>query len=253
MKLFRRVARGHPQLALLDGWHLIQEAERAGLVILEVAIASGRMDHASPALLDRLGRTDTRITAVSREVMDAMSPVRTPSGVVALARRPVAPSASVLEPAPSLVIVAAGLQDPSNAGALLRAAEGVGATGVVLAGDAVDPWGWKALRAGMGSTFRLPVVRERDLLPTCEDLRDRGLQVLAAVPRGGIPAHERQLTGPVAFVVGGEGPGVPHEVLAMADATISIPMRATVDSLNVAVAAALLAYEAVRQRAAGNA
>lgn len=248
VKLFRRVARGDPGFALLDGWHLLGEAERVGLVIVEAAVLTGPLEPDAAALLDRLARTAARITNVSLEVMSAMSPVRTPSGVVALARRPAAPMASVLEPAPALVVLAAGLQDPGNVGALIRAAEAVGATGVILGGDGVDPWGWKALRAAMGSTFRFPVSRERNLLATCVDLREQGVQLLAAVPRGGTPVHEQQLTGAVAFVVGGEGAGVPPALLSLADGRISVPMRETVESLNAAVAAALLVYEAARQR-----
>ncbi len=245
---FRHVARGDPHLALLDGWHLIQDAERAGVVITEVGVSPAALDPAAAALLDRLATHDTKITQVSPEVLHAISPVHTPSGIVATARRPLAEMTSMLEPAPSLVILATGLQDPGNVGALLRSAEALGATGVMLDGEAADPWGWKALRAAMGSTFRLPVVRERHLPSTCEELRRRGVQLLAAVPRGGTLVHEHQLTGPVAFVIGGEGSGLPAHLLSLSDATVSVQMRGAVESLNVAVAAALLLYEAGRQR-----
>ncbi|MES1254730.1 MAG: TrmH family RNA methyltransferase, partial [Acidobacteriota bacterium] len=148
---FRAAARrDSPDVLLLDGAHLVGEALDAGLVLHEVAITAG----ASPgdeiaSLVDRAERRGVTVSVVSSAVMDALSPVRSPSAVVALAERPVHGVADVYGEAP-LVVVAVDVQDPGNLGAIVRVAEAGGATGVVCAGVGADPFGWKALRGSMG-------------------------------------------------------------------------------------------------------
>ena len=102
----------------------------------------------------------------------------------------------------------------------------------------------------MGSSFRLPVRREPAALDHLRAWQNDGLRVIAAVPRDGTTMYDLDLTGPVAFVVGAEGTGVPEPVLELADRHVRVPMRARVESLNVGVAGALLVYEAARQRGA---
>lgn len=249
MREFVAAARGDTRTILLDGWHLLHDAVAAAIDIKAVAVSVPPRVPADAALVDRLaGRV--RVVTVSAPVMRAMSPVRTPSGVAALAARPEVHFDALLVPPPPLVVVPIHLQDPGNAGALIRAAEAGGATGVLLGGASADPWGWKALRAAMGSTFRLPVVREPDVQKVCEALRGAGLRLIAAVPRDGAPPDTLDLRGPTALLLGGEGGGLEADVVAAADERVSLPMRAPVESLNVAVAGALLVYEARRQRTA---
>lgn len=249
---FRQAGRGRTASALIDGWHLVEEALAAGVRIDTAAVSVQALDGSRTALLDALGHAGVRVVPVSPAVLGAMSPVRTPAGIVALAERPRHEVAQALQPGPALALLAVGMQDPGNVGAALRAAEAGGATGVVFSGDSADPFGWKALRASMGSAFRLPAPEVRDPLEACAQLRAAGLRVLATAPRGGPPMDDVDLTGPVAFVLGGEGPGLSDSVLARTDGGVTIPMRAPVESLNVAVAAALLVYEARRQRQIGS-
>jgi RNA methyltransferase, TrmH family len=249
VRVYRRAARGDATTpALIDGWHLLSEAVSAAIPLVEVAVVAAPIPPASQALLDEAARRGARLVSVSPSVMGALSPVRAPSGVVALVRRRDVDWPSLLLGRPALIVVAVGLQDPGNAGALVRAAEAGGATGVVLAADAADPWGWKALRAAMGSTFRLPVIREPDALAACRRLRDAGLQLVATSPRGEEDAYVLDLRPPTAVILGGEGGGLDSDILSAADRCVSIPMRKPVESLNVAVAGALLVYEAARQR-----
>jgi TrmH family RNA methyltransferase len=242
----RKVARGDGQLSLLDGWHLVGEAIDAGLEIDAVALSLD--DAEAQAYAARLSSAGTPVFHVSASVMEALSPVRTPSGIVALARQRLADEAQLVRPSPALVLVGVDLQDPGNVGATIRAAEAGGATGVVLTGESADPWGWKALRAAMGSTFRVPVVRNADVADVCARLRARGLRIVATVPRTGVPMDRADLRAPTALLLGGEGHGLNADLLARADAGVSVPMQRPVESLNVAVAAALLVYEARRQR-----
>jgi TrmH family RNA methyltransferase len=232
---------------LLDGWHLLHEAANAGLEIATVAVVGTAPSARDADLLDRLSR-HTNVFTATAAVMDVMSPTRTPSGVVALARRRHYQFAAALASPLPLLILAADIQDPGNVGAIVRAAEAGGSTGVVLIGHCADPWSWKSLRAAMGSTFRLPVVRIGDAAEAIAQIRSAALALLATVPEGGADMHQVDLRRPVAIMLGGEGAGLTERLWQAADELITIPMRPPVQSLNVAVAAALLVYEARRQR-----
>jgi TrmH family RNA methyltransferase len=249
VKEFRELARGGGELMLLDGWHLLTEAAAAGLAVEKIVIC-GPPSAPQQRVVDRLRRDGAQIVEVSGTVLNALSPVNSPTGVVASARRPAVVKSSILEPAPALVLAAIGLQDPGNAGAIIRSAAAAGATGVVLDEASADPWGWKALRASMGSAFHLPVLRTRLLVNLISEWRQAGIQVVATSPHGGTPMHQFDFRPPLALLLGGEGAGLSEDLLAGADARVSIPMRGGIESLNAAVAAAVLLYEAQRQRAA---
>lgn len=249
VRLFREAARGgreHP--LLLDGWHLVTEAARTGLPLYHVAVAAGRWSSSEEALLDEIHASGVPLLHVTPNVLEAMSPVRAPSGVVALAERPSHALDDTLAPPPPLVLVGVDLQDPGNVGASVRVAEAAGATGAIYTGASADPWGWKALRAAMGSSLRLPVVAESDLAAVMAALAAAGVRILATVPRDGQPFADADFSGATAVLVGGEGAGLPAAFLERCDAHVTIPMQAPVESLNVAVTAGLLLYEARRQR-----
>jgi TrmH family RNA methyltransferase len=247
VKEFRALARSAGPLMLLDGWHLLGEAEAARVTVDKIAIC-GPPTTKEKAVVDRLRRAGAQVVEVSGTVLNALSPVNAPTGVVASAHVPALSAAGVLSPAPALVLAAAGLQDPGNAGAIIRSAAAAGATGVVLDDLSADPWGWKALRASMGSAFHLPVVRSRALTGLITEWRRAGVQLVATVPRGGTPMYDVDFTPPTAILLGSEGAGLPEDLLATADVRLSIPMHGTIESLNAAVAAALILYEAQRQR-----
>jgi TrmH family RNA methyltransferase len=190
------------------------------------------------------------VLSVSENVMAAMSPVQTPTGIVAIAEVAPPPLDRVMGNGSTtpLVVVLAGVQDPGNLGGVVRTAEAAGATGLVACVPSADPYGWKALRGAMASTFRLPVPERVSLHEALAAARRRGLTIAAAVPRGGVPMHEYDFTRPVAVMLGGEGAGLSADELARADERVTIPMKPPVESLNVAVSAALILYEAYRQR-----
>ncbi len=246
VKAFKDAARGDDSVALIDGWHLLSEALDARCRLDVVAIAG---DLSDTRRLPRLPST-TRVLSVSSAVMNAMSPVRTPTGVVAIVRRRHHTPASLWSATSPFIVVAVDVQDPGNVGGLIRSAEAGGATGVLVAGASADAWGWKALRAGMGSTFRLPIVQQPDAVAACEALRSAGLRLLGTVPHGGVSMEVANLRGATAILLGGEGAGLDPALLALAHERLSIPMAQGVDSLNVAVAAGVLVYEARRQRLA---
>jgi TrmH family RNA methyltransferase len=248
VKEFRRVARGDARLALLDGWHLLDDAVRARVNVRTVAVATGAIPAGAERILGRARDAGAAVYEVAPRVLEALSPVRTPTGVVSLVERRAATFPQLLTPSPPLVVVAVDMQDPGNVGAVIRSSEAGGATGVIFAGASADPWGWKALRAAMGSTFRLPAVTASDVSQVVADLRHAGVLLVASVPRGGTPMHTLDLRAGLAIIIGGEGPGLPSDIVARADARVTVPMKPPVESLNAAVAAALLVYEARRQR-----
>jgi RNA methyltransferase, TrmH family len=244
---------GHATEVLLDGEHLVQEALRCDIPIEIAAFADRQLENVlSPvARIARDVKTrGGRVLQVSDGVLAAMSPVQHPSGVVAIARARPADVRVVMATVTDLplVLVLAGLQDPGNVGAIVRAAAAFGASGVIAIEGSANPFSWKALRGAMGGTFRLPIAARGSLSDVITSARELGLRLVAAVPRGGTPLRDLDLREPTAIVLGGEGAGLSAAVMAAVDETVTIPMQAPAESLNVAIAAALILYEATRQR-----
>jgi RNA methyltransferase, TrmH family len=246
---FRDAARGDAGSAmLLDGAHLVADALAADIAITLVAITPASRE--KPDVRDlaaELSRRGVEIATVTAPVMDAISPVRTPSGIVALADRPSSRDRDIFAGEDALAVIAVDVQDPGNIGAIVRVAEAAGATGVVAAGATASPFGWKALRGSMGSAFRLPIAGG-DPAVALAQAQGHGCRVVATVPRGGRPLFDAGLVGPLALLVGGEGAGLPAPLIDAADERVMVPMRAPVESLNAAVTAAVVLYEAIRQR-----
>ena len=245
VRQFREVAQGDvADRMLLDGEHLIEEAIDSGVAIEIAAFAESV---ATGPLASRLAR-ETRKVIVSEAVLNAISPVQSPSGIVAIARRPSSDLAAVFTRAPQLVLLLHQVQDPGNIGAIVRTAEACGATGVICSERTADPFSWKALRGSMGSSFRVPLATKQPLASAIATARGKGLRVFATNARGGTSLSECNLRVPAAIVLGGEGGGLPASIIEGADERLTIPMQPPVESLNVATAAALVIYEAARQR-----
>jgi TrmH family RNA methyltransferase len=148
-------------------------------------------------------------------------------------------------------VIAVDIQDPGNLGALIRVAEAGGSTRVVVAGRSADPFGWKALRGSMGSALRIPLRVETDPVHAVAAERSLGRHIVATTPRGGQSVFDVNFTRATAVLIGGEGQGLPRDLIEAADTQVTIPMEPPVESLNAAVAAALVTYEARRQRESG--
>jgi TrmH family RNA methyltransferase len=245
VKEFRDAARGGDEVILLEGEHLVEEALASGIQLRLVAAAE-RVSRS--AAVREAERTGVRIVLVTDPVLAAISPVHSPSGMVALANRRDASLEEVFTTRPQLVVMLHDVQDPGNVGAIARAAEACGATGLVCSEGTADPFGWKALRGAMGSTLRLPTAARQSLPNAIARARAAGLRIFATAARGGVPLPDCDLRQPAAVLLGGEGSGLPAGLIEAADTRITIPMQPRVESLNVAVAAALVIYEASRQR-----
>ena len=247
---FRNAAKNPTDMIfLLDGVHLVREAQRSKLGLL-VAVRDTlyQSESEAGALARALEAQDIDVYVVNESVMAAMSPTKTPQGIVAVvARDGIAPT-RVFDDPDALVAAPVDVQDPGNVGAIIRAAEALGATATWLCGVSANPFGWKALRGSMGSTLRLPVGWGDSAQQLLQSARPRGVRSVAAVPRNGKSPDQIDWRPPTILFVGGEGPGLSDEVIASSDERVTIPIAPAVESLNVAVATALLLYEARRQR-----
>ena len=235
---------------LLDGVHLVREARAADLEIEAVAVAVSHLngDTEEGEMARALDSAGAPVFAVSETVFAAMSPVRTPSGIVAIAWRTPADPTAICRTSNGFTLVAVDVQDPGNLGALVRVAEAGGVTGVLVTGSSANPFSWKALRGSMGSALRLPVAAGLTPEAIVGSAGTSGIRTIAAVPRDGRAPEAIDWSGPIALLLGGEGPGLPADILSRCDELVTIPMAPSVESLNVAVAGAILIYAARRQR-----
>jgi TrmH family RNA methyltransferase len=181
------------------------------------------------------------------EVFSSAVPSETPQGVAALVKIKTVKLDEAFAPAPALLIISAGVQDPGNLGTIVRSADAFGATGLLLGERTVSQWNWKAVRASAGSMFRVPAVKVA-LANGLQGVKARGVPILATSSHKGTVISQVDLRGPVALIVGNEGAGLPKDVLAQADEIVAIPQSSRVESLNAGIAASIILYEAARQR-----
>ena len=230
-------------MVAIEGDHLIAEAIRSGMVLKTVFLSERRE-------LPRIIPRTVEVLLLTDEVFSSVVETQSPQGIAALIIPPVRHLDAVLSATP-LLLITVGLQDPGNLGTLVRSAEAFGATGILTTPGTVNPWNQKALRASVGSIFRMPVVATD--LDQALALKSRGIRLLAAVGAddfGNIPVHQADFATPCAILIGNEGAGLPPDWLVIADQRITIPCPGPVESLNAAIAGSLILYEASRQRAA---
>jgi len=241
---FRRATGLYP----IEGVRLVEDAVTAGITI-PAALVSPRLFRGprGRALAASLEGRAERIAAVPDSLMAALHETRTHQGVVAAAARNEVPLEKLPPGGPRTLVLAHRVQDPGNLGAILRSADASGADGVITTPETVDPFNPKTVRTAMGSLFRVAVTLAGSLEQATAFCRSRGMTIIAAHPAG-TPFQDFDFSGPFALIMGREGEGLTAEDLAAADRTVSIPMRRGADSLNVGAAAAVLLYEAARQR-----
>ncbi|HUZ76508.1 MAG TPA: RNA methyltransferase [Chloroflexota bacterium] len=238
-----RKARQRLGLCLLEGVRLVESAQAAGLALDPILYAPERLaaTAAGRALRKRLEHL-AEAEEVADGVFRALSDTVTSQGVVAAA--PIPPPLPLLAEGPVLVLDA--IADPGNAGTIIRSAHAAGAAGVVALRGTADLWAPRTLRAAMGSHFQVPLQVNLDWEQLAAALHPRPLLIAAA--RGGPFYWDVDLRGPIAIVIGSEARGASSAAQAAASSSICIPMAAGAESLNAAAAAAILLFEAVRQR-----
>jgi TrmH family RNA methyltransferase len=233
-------------LAGIEGPNLVAEAIRSGLRIECVFAAEG-----GESLLEEMAiAPEIDVLLVPSEFLRDALTTETPQLIAALVEPPGWTWAHILgthQNAVPLVIVLASLQDPGNLGTVLRSAEAFGANGIIALRGTVSAWNPKAVRASAGSVFRVPFI-EADTPDCFLRLREAKVRILSTALRGATPIAQSALTEPIAFLIGNEGNGIPEDIAAQAQGAVTIPCPGPVESLNAAVAASVLLYEASRQR-----
>ncbi|HIZ79453.1 MAG TPA: RNA methyltransferase [Candidatus Lachnoclostridium stercorigallinarum] len=189
---------------------------------------------------------------VSAEVMRAMADTQTPQGILALVHQPRWTLADVWNGGKPHIIMLETLQDPGNLGTILRAGEGAGITGVIMNRETADIFNPKVIRSTMGSVYRVPFVYTDSLALAAGEAKSKGIRLFAAHLKGENSYDREDYREGCGFLIGNEARGLTDEAAALADCYVKIPMLGKVESLNAAVAASVLMFEAARQRRAGN-
>jgi len=243
----RAVAQGSltPEgLAVAESFHLLEEALRSDIRV-QTVLAAETVRHAVERHIRSLKTVEMRV--VSDRLFQEIAGTANSQGVMALVRLPSWKLENVFR-GHSLVVVLDGLQDPGNAGTIVRSAEAFGGTGVVFVTGTVSPFNPKTLRASAGSLFRIPFVHGVDVEMTRTAMRQRNLTVFAGSPKAKTLAAEGDLAVPCALIIGSEAHGISEKLRTPAK---NLRIATTgVESLNAASAAAVILYEASRQRAA---
>jgi RNA methyltransferase, TrmH family len=248
-RLQRRRERAAAGLFLTEGPRAVREAGPALVELFGTVAALERY----PDLVAAARAGGARVSPVTEQALAALAQTVAPQGLVAVCRQVDVPLAAALARRPRLVAVLAGIRDPGNAGTVLRTADAAGAAAVVFAGDAVDPYNGKCVRASAGSLFHLDVVCATDPPAALGELRAAGLKVLAADARGEADldalADGADLAVPTAWLFGSEAHGLPADLAGAADARVRVPIHGRAESLNLAAAAAVCLYASARAQA----
>lgn len=240
----RRSARVDDDAYVIDGPVLVGEALDAGIDVLEVIV-----EHRAPLeTVDRAERAGATVRHVDVGVLARVLDTVTPQPVAAIARRHDVAPVDAVSRAGSLALVLVAVNDPGNAGTLLRVAEASGAGAVLFCDGSVDPFNPKCVRASAGSLFRVSIASGGDAVGVLQALGDGGLTRFATTVRGATSHTDADLTGAFALVLGSEAHGLPDRLAPHVDGELTIEMVGRAESLNVGMAGAVICFEALRQR-----
>jgi len=242
-----RKARGE---YFIEGVRLAEEAFGSGQAVRRI-VFSPRLEN-TPRGAGLLSLARKKYPAaewfyVSDEILDSLGDTRTHQGILAVLEKG-EHRWEDLQKREGLILLLCELQDPGNLGTIFRVTEAGKGAGLVLTRGTIDPFNPKVVRASMGSLFRLPFLVDQDPVASLGAFRSLGCRVWATAAEGGTSLWEADLTPPAAVLFGQEGAGLPGELVKAADGVLTIPMNPAVNSLNVAVSAGLVVYEAYRQR-----
>jgi RNA methyltransferase, TrmH family len=247
-RLQRRKERDAGGLFLAEGPQAVREALDTTSVV-EVFLTAEALDR-HHKLINMVRASAAQLSMITDAGLASLAETVTPQGVVAVCRQIDVTLSDALTRRPRLVAVLAGVKDPGNAGTVLRTADAAGAEVVVFAGEAVDPYNGKCVRASAGSLFHVDVVRAPDPFKAITALRDAGLTVLAADGYGANDLDTLEddgaLHSPTAWVFGSEAHGLPAELADFTDARVRVPIHGRAESLNLAAAAAVCLYASAR-------
>ena len=239
---------------IIEGRNAVAEALRAGTPIDKVFLLKGEVDLPLRQLANQARQQGAVLAEVDRHKLDAMSRTHAHQGIIAVAAvREYASVEDLLQAArdrgePPLLVVCDELSDPHNLGAVIRTAECAGAHGVIIPKRRSAGLTAVVAKTSAGAVSHLPVARVANLPSLLKQLKKEGLWIFGAAADGPVSLYEADLKGPAALVIGSEGSGMSRLVAETCDVLVRIPMKGKLNSLNASAAAAILLYEAVRQR-----
>ena len=250
----RRPAPSGEADGIIEGRNAVTEALRAGTPIDKIYLARGETDAALGHIASTARSKGVVVVECDRRKLDGMSRTHSHQGVIALAAvREYASVDDILEAArakgePPLIVVCDELSDPHNLGAVIRTAECAGAHGVIIPKRRSAGLTAVVAKTSAGAVAHVPVARVPNITALLKQLKDEGVWVFGTAAQGNTSLYKADLKGPAAIVIGSEGDGMSRLVAENCDFTVSIPMFGKINSLNASAAAAVLLYEAVRQR-----
>lgn len=242
----KKKTRDEEGVFLVEGIRMFREVPPASLK--EIYVSESCMKKEKGMVQEMGERAGVRVELVSDPVFEYLSDTRTPQGILSVVARSTYTLEDIARGEAPHVLVLDRLQDPGNVGTILRTAEGAGVTGILLDGECADVYNPKTIRSTMGSIFRIPFCYMQDLREGIRRLKDMGIHIYAAHLDGVHFYDEENYRTPCAFLIGNEGNGLREEIAKMADTYIKIPMAGSVESLNAAIASAVLMFEVSRQR-----
>ncbi len=239
---------------LIEGRNAVTEALRAGTAIDKLYAAKGGTDHTLSRIIAQAKKAGVVVVEADRRKLDAMSETHSHQGVIAVAAaQSYATVEDILEKAtaagePPLVVVCDEISDPHNLGAIIRTAECAGAHGVIIPKRRSAGLTAVVAKTSAGAVSYLPVARVPNIPALLKDLQKKGLWVFGTAAGGSVSLYDADLRSPAAIVIGSEGDGMGRLVGECCDFLVSIPMKGRINSLNASAAAAVLLFEALRQR-----
>lgn len=231
---------------LIEGIHLVQEALKARI---DMECICYDIERGIPAELSEAAAAslDVEWIGVTAAIIAKCTDAKTPQSVFAVVRKSSDEAEALLAEGRSLVVVLDGVQDPGNVGTIIRSADAVGASGVLVGPGSADIYNPKVIRSTMGSLFHLPVI-EGNLTEILPKAKERGIRLAGTSLQAAENCYAYDFTGPVWLLFGSEGRGLSPNVRELMDDGLIIPMQGQAESLNVAMAASVLLFEAQRQR-----
>lgn len=246
----KRKARDEEGVFLVEGIRMFRETPAERLAEVYVSQSFYERELKTAGQMHAAG--SVRPEVLSDSVFSYVSDTKTPQGVLCVVRQMDYTLGDVTGGSAPHLLILDNLQDPGNLGTIMRAAEGAGVTGILMSSGCVDMYNPKVIRSTMGSVYRVPFYSAPDLADAIAKVKEKGIVAYAAHLEGSRDYDKEDYRKPCAFFIGNEGSGLRREIAAAADHYIKIPMCGQVESLNAAVASAVLMFEVQRQRRKDN-
>lgn len=240
------------KLFVAEGVKMFLEAPEESVREIYISEEFGKEQEEYTEVFQKISRVcrnnGIKAECVRTDIFRKMSDTRTPQGVLCLIETPCHDLESILNADKGLYLVLEDIQDPGNLGTMIRGGEGAGISGVIMSSHTADIFNPKTVRATMGSIYRIPFIYEENLEACISTMKEKGIRVYASHLKGKASYDKEDYHGATAFLIGNEGNGLSAQTADLADRYLRIPMLGKVESLNAAIAATLLVYEAARQR-----